>query len=501
MDTSCESTQGGGKVGSKVFPAYRYYNTMRVYLPEDRKLRSELAGRLTVKRIVTRRENGRPIREINHESCFQLASDERKQSYMQLGYGFKDTVDQIFTRHGYYLEPTNTEPPRVKDILRLLPNLAYLQRGTWRDNQLAILKDILSHENGQYVAATGAGKSYIIRAICELYPEARILITTYSNRVLQDIHRDLVKAGVDVGIYCSAKKEPTGRVLACSVGTLYQFSEEPWDILLLDEKHECATLKRMQDLMRVDAQRAYAFSANHNDRVDQSDGWLEAVFGQCRVSASHKDAVADGDIVPVEVHWKRITRHRPIMMDSKSPQFQPVCYWRNEDRNRDAAEFAKQCVARGEQTLIYVDTIEHAYQVWQHLKCPVAHAAHNPKAWAARCRGKTVPIELIDQVPDRKWMNDVKERFESGELLLAIANRVWQRGVNFHHLRNLIRLDASTTIITATQVTGRVNRKTEGKTRGIIRDYIDDYNDDTFARSQRRRANYKTIGYKQFGWD
>ncbi len=83
-----------------------------------------------------------------------------------------------------------------------------------------------------------------------------------------------------------------------------------FDIFLLDEKHECATIQRMSQILPIRCRRAYAFSANHNDRVDQADDWLVSMFGENRVRVDYKDVLSNKDITPIEVKWKRILASR-----------------------------------------------------------------------------------------------------------------------------------------------------------------------------------------------
>ncbi len=39
--------------------------------------------------------------------------------------------------------------------MRLVPDIDYVEKVNWRDNQRRIVDDILANTNGQYVAATG----------------------------------------------------------------------------------------------------------------------------------------------------------------------------------------------------------------------------------------------------------------------------------------------------------------------------------------------------------
>lgn len=482
---------------SKILVGYRKYSTLRLYLPaDDKDFLSDLYARLAVNRTVTTREAGKLRRYVEQEPCYSLTKDPRGMPYIVVGYGFLNSIRKLADKYGYIVEVVRAMPMGKDFVSRFVPNLKVLDEYTWRDNQRSILEDILTTTHGQYVAATGAGKSYLILACCRLFPRARILITTYSKTVLRGLHKELVREGIDAGISASGVPYREGRVMLCTVGTLAKMADRVFDFTFLDEKHECATLSRIHTLQRVNTVRAYALSANHNDRRDQADRWLEAVFGDCRVSANHTDAVKDGDIVPVEVRWLAIPNAKQTTLAGSHPQFERVCYWRNQERNELAAKYAKKLSDQGQQVLLYVKTVEHAYQLWRLLKCPVVHSPVTPKDWKARKEREALP-DNIGHIPDKVYMDKIKSEFESGELKLVIANQVWQRGVNFVHLRHLFRLDASTTQIDATQVTGRVTRKAENKDVGVIWDFLDRFNGSTTRRAARRRAAYAKIGYQQ----
>lgn len=485
---------------SGVYLGYQAFNILKIPKPKSVALQSEFQKTFCVKRRVTERDRSGYNVSYEHEPCYELVQEGDQQFYM-LGYGFEDSLTDLFSRHNSKLVIENVCPADLRTALRLMPDLNAVANTSWRDNQRLIIDDILTHTTGQYVASTGAGKSYTIQKICKVFPRARILISTYSATVLSQLYEDVTADGdIDAGIYSSQAKDPAGRVLFCSLGCLHKFSDRLWDIFILDEKHECATLERTQQLLQIKSRCSYAFSANHNQRKDQADFWLNATFGENRVQVPYKEVVADGDIVPVEIQWENVKGNQAIAkLDARHPAFERLAYWANDSRNLQIAELVEK-YKQGHQVLVYVQTVEHAYKLRMLLDCPVAHAKLGHERWQElKLQGL---VKHDESNPSKKDLDLLRKRFASGDIRLAICNSVWKRGINFPQLEYLIRADSSSSEHDATQITGRVNRKCPaiGKTKGVVIALKDSFNDAALRRSFNNKKNYDKIGYKQIGW-
>ncbi len=478
--------------------SYRKYSLLRVNDPGDPQLRRAINENFVVNRRVSQRVRGRTKYTIVPEPCFQVFDDDNGGKYYLIGYGFIDKLYALFEAYGYELDCVDTLPVDVEGAKRFIPDMKFLEKTEWRDNQQAIIDDILAHETGQYVAATGAGKSYIIRKLCKIFPKARFLITTYSQSVLKDLWEDVcMNGGVDAGVYCSSKKQAGGRVQFCSIGCLTEFLDQEWDFLILDEKHECATIKRMQPLMAVDARRAFAFSANHDDRNDNADPWLEYVFGDNRVQSTYLQSVKQNDIVPVKVTWVRVQNETFPALNPSSPDFEREVFWRNDERNKIVADLATERSDK-HQTLVYAKTLEHVYVLRKLLDCPVAHAEPTKERWQQLITQGLVSAD--EERPKRKDLEKIKEDFAEEKIPLAICNSVWKRGVNFPALGTLIRADGGSSHQDSTQIPGRLTRLHPGKKHGELIDFIDEYHDSTRGRASKRKSSYDEIGYEQPKW-
>lgn len=478
--------------------AFRKFGLLRVYFPEIPGIVRAMRERVKVVRPIQERERGKIFTYLQEEPCYHELTDGEGELYFVMGYGFYVELQALADQFGCPLTIYDTCPADLETAARLLPDMRFVQQLKLRENQRPIVDDIIRYDVGQYVACTGMGKSFVIEAVPKIFPWARILVTTYSRKVLTQLHEQAWRHnGIDAGIVHSAKKDLKGRVIFCSLGCLDHVRDREWDILLLDEKHECTTLKRMALLARIKYRRAYAFSANHEYKEDSPDYWLTAVFGLPRIKVDYQAALEQKDIVPLKVTWIRVPSHRGYRNTSKpgTPYFERKAYWINRYRNDLIAEVALDRSAK-HQTLVYVSKVEHIYELKKRLDCPVVHAPHSDKEWAEKQEAGIVPRDAPN--PSVQEMEEIQRRYAAGEIPLVICNSVWKRGLNFPYIQTIIRADASKSIEDATQITGRGNRKFPGKEMCEIVDFWDEYDDSCLNGSRKRKSIYKEIGYEQF---
>jgi superfamily II DNA or RNA helicase len=318
--------------------------------------------------------------------------------------------------------------------------------------------------------------------------------------VCAQIHTDLANHGnLDVGLVSGSSRRMTARVQVCTIGMIDRAYDRVWDIMLLDEKHECATLKRIAALMQVKCRAAYGLSANDGDKQDTSELWLNAIFGPVRSNVTYREVVQENEVVPVRIHWIRtpVEQYRPGRLRPGSVHMDRYALWRNVDRNAEAVRLALKSVAERGQTMIYVSTIEHALQLRSMVDCPVAIRPQSTEDWNVWEKSGEVPPGMLR--PSSNMLGELEDSFKDGKVRLVIANSVWKRGLNFPHLKTLIRLDGSATMEDATQITGRVNRPCPGKVDGLVYDFWDVQEPSLLDRSRNRKKAYRDIGYTQEG--
>jgi hypothetical protein len=148
------------------------------------------------------------------------------------------------------------------------------------------------------------------------------------------------------------------------------------------------------------------------------------------------------------------------------------------------------------QVLVMVDTIEHALHLRQLLPdFAVVYGKMKPEDLRyIRNQGLLAADEEPLSHRDRLGL---QLAFEAGRLNKAVATGVWSTGVNFVHLRGLVRADAGASPIPSVQLPGRVSRIAGGKDEGRVDDFLDQFDEGFRRKAQARRRVYEREGWAQ----
>jgi len=379
------------------------------------------------------------------------------------------------------------------------PNWAGLKDFSFRYRQEECLRLITESPYGRIQCPTGYGKTFLLLALCLLYPKARIDITTHSNDVLQMIYDDLSsELPASVGIMTGKTKDPGYRIMCYSGKSLHR-SDGKADFLFVDECHEFATSDYLARVARYKRSRNYGFSANKpGDRMDGADFELEGAFGPVLIEIPYEEAVAHNCIVQVKVQWEDVVMDLNPCEDKETLESRIRWgIWRNFTRNEKIAKVAQGHFDEGKQVLVVVDTIEHACFLKKEL--PDFEMMYSDKGFVDSKRQQYIDWGLIDNdEPEMTWARRIEmtKAFERGELRGVIATGVWNRGVNFRQLQVLVRADGKSSPIADAQIPGRLSRLSEGKRYGLLVDFYDQF-DSTF----QRRATDRKNRYRKMKWE
>lgn len=425
---------------------------------------------------------------------------------------FRDHKNRIATTAGFI--------PRLRDALReagyavvvedllphpkpevLIPRWERVHDGAnkFLYKQEEALSLIVAHERGRIDCFPGWGKGTLIRMACQLFPKAKIVVATRRVQVLQQrLYPELSLNLPSVGIVGGGRRI-TGRRVMCYTLDSIGHADFDADFVFVDEIHEAASDKHARNLARFRRARMWGLSATNNKRFDGKDLRCEGLCGPVRLSVPYQIGVEQGMVVPILVKWRRVALDVDPCSNYTGTAKKRHGIWRNRDRNELIAEDARG-YDPDVQTLITVDTLEHGLYLRKLL--PEFTLVYRPE-----------PVDLADR---EKWLNRglitedermlvkgdrdrLTDAFSSGDLKKVIATPIWNVGVNFLHLRVLIRTDGGSSEINDTQIPGRVSRlgKDGKKVVGIVHDYIDRFNTGLLNNSSKRRRHYREQGWEQ----
>lgn len=383
------------------------------------------------------------------------------------------------------------------------PDFSKIAGVALRDKQKEMLIKSATTNVGLFDLATGSGKTFFIKVLAAVYPEAHIVITVPSIDVARDIYSGLCTGDLidpkEIGFVGDGERNP--RRITVAVTQSIHHCNANANLLLIDEAHMCLTASYITAINNFTRARLLAFTATPEGKSDGSDGYLEAIAGPVLVESDYQTSVEAGSIVQLKVMKVYSPKGPDVSGIEQDHAREQLGIIRNIDRNELIAKTVKNMQALlgdSAQILVMVDKTEHAYRLQQLLRDFVVVCsditterleklaklgAYDP-GWQRACLPK-----------DRA---KYKAAFEANTLKLAIATGVWERGVDFKDLACLVRADAMASPIKSGQIPGRLSRLgADGKKQfGILVDFFDTFSRDLKAKAVRRFKVYKDNGWE-----
>jgi superfamily II DNA or RNA helicase len=367
----------------------------------------------------------------------------------------------------------------------------------FRAGQRELLEKIAASRCGRIDCATGYGKSFVIAAICALFPKASIDIVCKSVSVVRErLHPELVMLFGDVGLVGGGSLKRAPRINCYTADSMHK-SPGTSDFLLGDEIHQLATERLVGGMLNWKNSHNFGFTASMNVRFDNCDFLLEGIFGPLIFRFDYQSSVSAGAVVPIKVLWNKVEMsYNPAdgARDESSKMRNAV--WRNNVRNSMIAADARR-YDDDEQVLITCATLEHALALHKHL--PEFTTVYREPTDMRRIRSLQAQGLWDPNAPAMtlQHRSHLAKQFETGELKKAICTTVWNVGVSFNKLSVLIRADGTASAVNDIQIPGRTSRLADGKEFAIVHDYEDVFDRGFKQRSGRRRANYQRQGWEQ----
>jgi superfamily II DNA or RNA helicase len=388
-------------------------------------------------------------------------------------------------------------PYELNDLRELPPEPDLSRLQPLKEMQPEVIAVMVSFHNGIIHCATAFGKSFLITQGCRIYPQIRILVTSSSASVVKSLYQRISEAcdKKTVSICTGAHGfRPASKVCVCTAQSLHKIPADWPELLLFDEVHEAAAPGVFEQLVRFSGSRMFGFSASPSGRSDCADRLVEALFGPPVVKVTYEQAEEAGLVVPITVAMIGFKTNLKVNSDD-TVVLKRRGYWQHAQRNHAIAAMASNLVSNRMQTLIFVETVEHALRLKQLLpEFTVVHAGLSAEDWRY-----WLSKGLVSEGQESELMSpnesEIRKRFASGELQYAISTTVWKQGVDFPRLNALIRADGQAGEIACTQIAGRLSRTSDGKSGAVLVDFEDDYGDWYRGRALTRRDSYCAKGW------
>ena len=448
-----------------------------------------LSGALTYIKRVTK--GGRGGKQDVEYQTIKLFTEDDGALFAPAGLSHR--IYEVLKAAG--IEVTFKDNRKLSQCL-LNPDLSRLE--PLRERQDEVLAAVMANDMGIIQVPTGGGKSFLIRQICRIWHECRIVIASYSRDIVKMLHRELMELlpPDELGLVCTGCSQTDRRVTCVVDRSLMKVDLSNVDIFIYDEVHRAAAPCTSEVIYTCRNARMYGFSASPTGRSDNADLETEAMFGRQIAVLSYEDIQKTGAIVPMLV-FKVSCADLPAITAQTTISRERHGLWRNEHRNKriaDMVQWLRQYFDPDMQILIAVKSVEHAVYLGSLL--PDFALVYATMDADKRERWERMGlIKKGDHPLTANNRDQLREDFESGKLRRAIATNVWSAGVDFPFLTASIRADGQASPIAGTQIPGRATRSSDGKTFGIVVDF-----DDAFNITLARRAESRFRVYKKKGW-
>jgi len=425
---------------------------------------------------------------------------ELRSGALITGYGMLTKIVSVLDKAGIGSRYVDLTPPH-EDPTIFEPDWANLAKKvpTLRPKQLECLQRLAGTDCGIIAAAPGFGKSFMVEAICHLYPRARIHYVVPQKDVAQKVAAVLTGKFPNVGVYGGGSHKPGERITVFTSGSVHH-SDGAADILLCDEVHDMMTDKMIEKITATwRTTRNYGFTATPKGRMDGADAQLELYFGPQIFYLSYQEACELGLVVPIVVRWLPINMDINPCAGKEDVRKMRLGIWRNEARNRAIAQDIRNNYPDPDtQVLVLCATVEHAIHLWQFLpefKMCFSDQDMGNIEWYQKTHMLPHNFEIVTG----KIRERMRTEFAAGTLKRVIATDVWTTGVDFSSLQVLYRVDARSSQIKDVQAPGRVSRISPdtGKQFGEVIDCWDRFDPTFLRKSEGRRRTYKSLGWKQ----
>lgn len=344
--------------------------------------------------------------------------------------------------------------------------------------------------------------SFLISVICRAFPTLNIVVCTSSASVVGTLYQYLnEQLPGQIGQIGGGKDTTAGkRVIVSTLKSVSHIPHDKVQLLLCDECHDVGATKSGEDLMQFCFCRKFGFSASPV-RADGSKIVMESIFGPTILKMTYDQAVQEGMVTPMKYVMLHCERGLPFDAQT-TPDFirKRLAYWKNAARNQTIADFVKDvlAVAPDTQILIIVATLEAAISL--QIMLPQFLVANYGSVDVDEIR-KHFPVSKYPHLNPEKYkmsknqLERMRNAFAKGTLKRIISTFVFRQGVNFVHLRLLVRADGTTSEVAGIQIPGRLSRLDKDKDYAYLVDL-----DDTFNPWAKNRAISRRVQYDKQGW-
>lgn len=233
---------------------------------------------------------------------------------------------------------------------------------------------------------------------------------------------------------------------------IIQNAIENTQLAIFDEAHFLAC-ETIQAIFKASKNCRYMFGMTGTDwRDDGADLLLEASCGERIYNMPSSKLIEQGYLVQPKIALVEVPRLEKNCPNNFSSVYSNYIT-NNDTRNQIIVEGAKNLIKMGRKVLILVRYIHHGKKIVDMLQ--------------------DLPVFFVNGKIEGHIRQEVKEKFEKGELSCLVASSVFDIGVDIPCMDALILAGGGKSTVRVLQRIGRVIRSFPNKKDAIVMDFID----------------------------
>ena len=329
-----------------------------------------------------------------------------------------------------------------------------------RDYQIEASECLIGAVRGIMVMGTGGGKTLTALKVIQHYG-VRSLFLVNTKEALYDTIRAAESCfpKEKIGILGDGKSKEGGLVTISTVASMYRkvclgdIPTDTFDLIFLDEVHHVGSDSWMKVVKYFNAVYKYGMTGTAF-RTDGSSMLLRAMTGPVCFNMPSIELQNKGHLAKSKIYF--IDCDKPDYLDRplEYRELYDEGIVNNEFRNKLVVELVRKYM--GKSMLIVFEKLEHGDILFEMIKKIDKNAV--------LIEGKT------------KKREDLKLKFESGELKTVVASRIYNESADIPILEVVINASGGKSGISVLQRIGRALRNFDGKTKALIFDFFDSFN-------------------------
>lgn len=413
---------------------------------------------LNVQCEVWRRTQFRKIRTVR---TFPIVRED-EQTKKKIGFtGFIPRIKQYCRENRINLEIRTSE--YHQDLIK---NFHFsdesLSEVTLRPDQQKLVDAVIQNHRGVLIAPMRSGKTVVASAILNKLKGQRALFMVPKLSLLNQTRDEFIRMGLkNVEVVTGGEKTIHGDIVIANVQTLVKIDLGTlyWDYfsaIIADEVHLMSKDKSsIEKIMRglaapIRIGLTATMPSEHYDKL-----MIEGLFGPVIGELTQEEAKELKIMAEPKLKLIPIPEH-PTLINEKSYkgtyQAGIVAY---QERNEIIIDEAKKLIGEGKSVLIFVNRLEHGYNLMEVAK------------------NKRCPLTFIQGATDNERRDNLKKALNNKMIKSILSTVIWREGVNIPTLDAVIMAAGMKSEIGTLQGAARSLTKIEGKEQGIIIDFID----------------------------